>query len=600
MTAYLLNNYLPSPLSMRFHTLKYAFYFIVILVPSCSFSQTPLLERPITLRLNNEKISVVLDDIAKQGNFSFSYNSAIFDVNNRGDITVTNKPVHEVLNLIFKGIITYRVRGNYIILQRNNQEQQKRNVIISGYVIDKKTDIPLSNATIYDPKSLSSTISNQYGFYRIKLDVSELPVKLTVSKADYEKQSLLIKSDRTNYEIIELTPIAKEIIFVPPIEDNSMEQMDSVRNITNETNPEEAPIIPQFPDITDQNLFPTSPITDSTLYGSRWDKFKKKLGKLFVSRSQRINAQNVRDSLGQKIQVSILPFLGTNRLLSGSIKNDYSLNLLMGYSGGVRKLEVGGILNGVRNDVQGLQIAGVGNIVGGSVFGGQLSSTFNIAGYLDKGIQLSSGFNVIIRQSGGWQVSPVNFAHRVVEGGKQIGFINISDSTDTVPIGFLSFVGSNDGYKRLELLVDENQTANFSFKTGVQKFYNILALHYNFTRKQEIFGIGYGIGRAYELGKEWMFNTDLTANILVEYDDFNPNLATLWKLDLNFEKQIARNAAVTFGPSVKYLIINEYNSSTWATKPFSKIPPYKSIASTANSTFWIGFQMGIRIRSRRN
>lgn len=587
---------------MKFHTLKYVLYFIVLFMPLRLVAQTPLLERPITLRLNNEKISVVLESIAKQGNFSFSYNSDIFDVNNRGDITVSNKPVREVLNLIFKGIISYKVRGNYIILQRNNQKASPKTIIISGYVIDTKTDKPLSKTTIYDPKSLSSTISNQYGFYRISLSVSNLPIKLMISKADYEKRIITIKSAQNSYEDVELTPIVSHAIDLPIYDDNSIEKRDSHINqdLSLENKPVIKPIAPPFPDITDQNIFPTSPILDSTLYDSRWDEFKKKLGKIFVSRSQRINAQNVDDSLGQKFQVSLLPFLGTNRLLSGSIKNDYSVNILMGYSGGVRKLEVGGILNGVRNDVQGLQLAGVGNIVGGGVLGGQLSSTFNIAGYLDRGIQLSLGFNVVIRESGGWQISPLNFAHRIVEGGKQIGFINISDSTDTVPIGFLSFVGSGNGYKRLELSADENQTTIFSFKTGVRKFYNILAVHYNFTRKQEIFGLGYGIGRAYELGKSWMLNTDLTTNILVEYDAFSPNVASMWKLDVSFEKQIARNAAVTFGPSIKYLIIDEYNSSAWTAKPFNKIPSYNAISSTSNSVFWIGFQMGIRLRSRRS
>lgn len=587
---------------MTFHPLKYIFYFIVFSMPFCSISQTPLLERPITLRLNNEKISVVLDYISKQGNFSFSYNSAIFDVNNRGDITVQNKPVREVLNLIFKGIITYKIRGNYIILQKNNQKESPKTIILSGYIIDTQTDKPLSKATIYDPKSLSSTISNQYGFYRIKLNVSNLPAKLMITKADYEKRIFVLKSEINTYEDIELTPIIHKPIDIPVYEDNSIEKKDFHINqdFSLENKPITLPVVPLFPDITDQNLFPTSPIIDSTLYDSRWDEFKKKVGVIFVSRSQRINAQNVNDSLGRKFQVSLLPFLGTNRLLSGSIKNDYSLNLLMGYSGGVRKLEVGGILNGVRNDVQGLQVAGVGNIVGGAVLGGQISSTFNIAGFLTSGIQLSSGFNVIIRESAGWQLSFVNFAHKVVKGGKQIGFINIADSTDTVPIGFLSFVGSGNGYKRLELSVDENQTASFSFKTGVKKFYNVLALHYNFTRKQEIFGVGYGIGRAFELKNSWMLNTDLTANALIEYDDLSPNIATLWKLDISFERQIARNAAITFGPSIKYLDINEYNSSSWISKPFSKIPTYKTISSTTNSTFWIGFQMGLRIRSKRN
>ena len=587
---------------MKLYPLKYFFYFIVFFMPFCSLSQMPLLELPITLRLNNEKISVVLDNISKQGNFSFSYNSAIFDVNNRGDITVQNKPVREVLNLIFKGIITYKVRGNYIILQRNNQKEFSKTIILSGYIIDTQTDKPLSKATVYNPKSLSSTISNQYGFYRIKLNVSNLPIKLVITKADYEKRIFAIKSVFNIYEDIELTPIIYKSIDIPIYEDNSIEKKDNYINqdLSLENKPIIQPITPPFPDITDQNLFPTTPIIDSTLYENRWDEFKKKVGIIFVSRSQRINAQNVDDSLSRKFQISLLPFLGTNRLLSGSIKNDYSLNLLMGYSGGVRKLEVGGILNGVRNDVQGLQVAGVGNIIGGSVLGGQISSTFNIAGYLENGIQLSSGFNVIVKESAGWQISPINFAHRVVKGGKQIGFINISDSTDTVPIGLLSFVGSGNGYKRLEFSVDENQTASFSFKTGVKKFYNVLALHYNFTRKQEIFGLGYGIGRAFEVGNSWMLNTDLTANALVEYDDLNPNVATMWKLDISFEKQIARNVAVTFGPSIKYLNINEYNYSSWTAKPFNKIPTYKTISSSINSTVWIGFQMGLRIRSRRN
>jgi len=571
-------------------------------MPFRPLAQIPLLERPITLRLNNEKISFVLESIAKQGNFSFSYNSAIFDINYRGDITVTDKPVREVLSLIFKGIISYKVRGNYIILQRNNHKDSPKTIILSGYLIDRNTDRPLSRATVYDPKSLSSTVSNEYGFYRIKLSSNYLPAKLLITKADYKTRIIQVKPGQATNEVIALTPIFYPAIEPSIYDDNSIEKKEFHfrQDLALENKSDRQPTAPPFPDITDQNLFPTSLIFDPNLYQNRWDEFKKKLGKILVIRSQRINAQNVEDSLGQKFQVSVLPFFGTNRLLSGSIKNDYSVNILMGYSGGVRKLEMGGILNGVRNDVQGLQLAGLGNIVGGGVMGGQLSSTFNIAGHLDRGIQLSLGFNAVISASAGWQIAPINFAHRVVEGGKQIGFINISDSTETVPIGFLSFVGSVNGYKRLELSTDENQMTSFSFKTGVRKFYNILAVHYNFTRKQEIFGLGYGIGRAYELRKSWMLNTDLTSNVVVEYDAFSPNLALLWKLDIGFEKQIARNAAVTFGPSIKYLIIDQYNSSVWTAKPFNKIPSYKPISSTTNSVFWIGFQMGIRLRSRRS
>ena len=93
-------------------------------------------------------------------------------------------------------------------------------------------------------------------------------------------------------------------------------------------------------------------------------------------------------------------------------------------------------------------------------------------------------------------------------------------------------------------------------------------------------------------------NTDLTTNLLIEYDELNPNVGSLYKFDISFEKQIARNAAITFGPSLKYLKINEYNLSSWQAKPFNKIPNYQNIAASATSTLWIGFQMGLRIRSR--
>ena len=563
-----------------------------------SFAQTPILERPVTLKVSNEKISNVLEIIAKQGSFSFSYNSDILDGNTRISLWVINKPVREVLNQIFRGIINFKVRKQYVILQKSEAEIVKRSLILSGYVYDTKTDNPLEKVSIYDRKSLISAVTNQYGFYRIKLFVSQLPIELIISKPDYYQEEILIKTDKNVYENIGLNRFKKAYKFVPTVEDNSMEQMDSIRNLSLIPRKEITINEPEFTDITDEILFPGSPIIDSTLYQSQFDKFKKTIGKIFVPRSQRINAQNIRDSLSRGFQFSILPFLGTNRLLSGSIENKYSVNLLMGYSGGIQKLEVGGLINGVRRNMQGGQLALLGNIVGGTVSGLQASLLFNVAGQLKGGVQLNQNLNVVLKESSGWQIGTFNFAHKVVKGGKQIGLINVADSTETTPIGLLSFVGSGNGYKRLELAVDENQTGSFSFKTGVRKLYNILALHYNFTRKQEIFGFGYGIGRAYKLKNNWMLNTDITANILVEYDELNANLASLYKLDISFEKQIARKASITFGPSLKYLKISDYNITSWQAKPFNKIPNYRSLSSTEISTLWIGFQMGIRIRSK--
>src|SRR5690606_38989007 len=45
-----------------------------------------------------------------------------------------------------------------------------------------------------------------------------------------------------------------------------------------------------------------------------------------------INMRNIRDTLYRDFQVSFVPFVGTNEMLSGNVINDYSLNVLGGYS----------------------------------------------------------------------------------------------------------------------------------------------------------------------------------------------------------------------------------------------------------------------------
>lgn len=559
----------------------------------------PILERNISVRFTNDRISEVLDAIADEGGFNFSYNSNIIEGDRRIDLAVTNRPVRDVLKQIFGTSINYKVRGQYVILQKNTTLTQNLHFILSGYVVSPDEGIKLPDASIYDKTSLASSVSNQYGFYKIKLSTRKFPIRLSISKPGYEHQVIWIKNTQNDYLNIELTPEKKPIIYETPFDDNSIEQMEAFKRKHQESIPVFKDNRPPFVDAAgDESFHPVYISADTLAYRTDWERFKKEVERIFVGRNQRINALNINDTLDQKLQVSLLPFLGTNKLLSASIRNDFSINILMGYAGGVRKLEVGGLLNGIHHDVEGVQIAGIGNVVGGEVRGLQLSGLLNITGNLGRGLQLNGGINVVADRANGWQIGLVNFAQNVDKKGKQIGLLNISETTESTPFGLLSFVSSSDGYKRLELTVDENETGSVTFKTGVRKFYNILTIGYNFLRSRELFSAGYGIGRAYELKYGWMLNTDLIANAMVEYDAFNPNVGTLLKFDISFEKQIAKNAAITFGPSLKALFIDRYNISTWQSKPFGRMPTYAPIFATDHSTFWLGFQMGLRIRSK--
>lgn len=232
------------------------------------------------------------------------------------------------------------------------------------------------------------------------------------------------------------------------------------------------------------------------------------------------------------MQISILPYFGTNAMESDEVVNRFSLNMLWGMNGGVEGVEVGLLFNQVIKDVQGVQVAGLGSHVGGHVSGTQASGLFNINRGRLKGVQAAGLFNISgeaeavqaaglfnisrggfvgTQASGLFNVSTgpsegaqaaglfnysrgaagsqhaalfniagdvektqtsglVNVAKRVQ--GNQLALINVADTVSGLPIGLFSFI--KNGYNRFELSSNDALFANASFKLGARAFYNVL------------------------------------------------------------------------------------------------------------------------------
>ena len=631
---------------------RYAITFLLgicLLVTSSKIqAQSPVLERQISLKRYDEKLSIILDEIAKLGNVSFSYNSNLFDENQRVDLVVQNKSIKEALTILFKGNMLLKVKGSYIILVKKSVPSNV-SFTISGFISNERNRAKISNVSIYDKKSLTASISEGNGFYRIRLPSRYLPIRLNISATGFYTEYIWIRNASDLSINIALSPIQKVPIRMEsfPLDDNDFPTLKEPKDTI--VAPPRITILrteDAIPDSTNEMAFPIF-VEDNIQERDLWRKLKKRFEQLMVNRSQHIHAQNVTDTLYRNTQVSVLPFLGTNKSLSGSITNNVSLNLIAGYAGSVEKLELGLGINIIRSNTNGLQIAGFGNIVGEKTKGVQIGGFFNTnlgnldgisiagatvhswqhvkgfqaAGALNiihkslNGVQFSTGINVlgtlnqggqiaglanfVFKESNGLQLGMLNFAHKVSSRGKQIGILNIVDSTESTPIGLLSLVGRSLGYKRLEALIDEGQGANFYFKTGVPKFYNIFTLGYNFIRTKNTINLGYGFGRAYNLNRSWMANSDLTASIIAEQRDaISYNLGSLLKLAIGFEKQSAKYSSITFGPCLKALIVDKANSSYANGRPFQQIPTYNPLRYTDGFTLWFGFEMGFRLLQR--
>lgn len=590
-------------------------FLLLVGIAVISFGQnkpTPILERKITVDFVNEKLTAALARIAQQGDFSFSYNSALVDGNQEITIDAKGKPVREILNEIFKGTINYKEKGSHLILTKAPPVKTSSTTaifIISGYVEDKASGERVPDASVYEKTTLVSAVTNEFGYYKIKLDKDEKAVALSVSKRNYKDTLVMVTAPGNQYVNIAIDPIGEDSVKVTAsIKTDSVKQEEKM----------------EFP------------------YESE------------------VNVQNIHDTLYREVQISLLPFVGSNGRLSGNVINDYSINIFGGYSLGTRKIELGFFFNTDRGDVSFLQIAGFGNLVGGNVYGIQAAGFFNanqgetkaiqwagfananlgeargvqIAGFANaniksadgvllagfanfangksQGVQVAGFGNVQIGDYTGSQIAGFsNIATHNIHGsqvsaffnyarkvrGTQIGVFNYADTLGGVPIGLLSFV--NHGYHKIEIAADEIFYTNLSFRTGVHRFYNILhaGLKPESTTgaKETVWTFGYGLGTAPKLTRWLDLNIDLTADH-VNKGGFTNELSLLNKLSVGFDMKLTKKMSLTMGATLNaYLTKNTYTDYPVLFTEFTpKIISERNYGNDVNLKMWWGGKVGLR------
>lgn len=602
-------------------------------------SEAPPLERVITVTFNNEKLDDALRKLSQRGVFVFSYNPSIFDASRLVNGAYMNKTVREILNDIFQGTIQYKERGRYVILTRADVRAAapKDAVKLSGYIIDESTGQRLSDVSVYDPVTLSSAVTDKYGYFEIEID----------------------------------KPTANDIILAV----NKLNYADTVVALPAEG-----------------NFFLNIPIKESTdKIATVADSVAQKIKRFWrglIKRERDANIRNIQDTLYRKVQMSLVPFVGTNHKLSGNVVNNYSLNLLGGYSQGTRKLEIGGLFNIDRGRVHGVQVGGVFNGAGetvkgvqigglvnanldsmkggqfaglvnmnwrsatgftgagainfihgdsrgvsmaglgnftlgaqrgphfGGVFnfatkdvkiaqaagvlnfalgetrGAQLGGALNIAIDDIRGAQVAGALNVATGTVRGAQVSGVmNYATRVK--GVQLGLVNIADSVRGMQLGFFSF--AMKGYHALEVSAEDIFYLNLAFRTGTRSFYNIFTTGLRPNESDSsVWSFGYGVGTAPRVYRKLYLNIDVTANQIVKGNDVEA-LNMLNKLYLGFDYQVSKFFAITAGATLNvYITENDYHKYPDIFVDYTPDFFQERLTDNHLAQLWWGAKVGVR------
>nr|MBI1229259.1 hypothetical protein [Cytophagales bacterium] len=533
-------------------------------------------------------IRQALDQVAAGRDFYFSYASSLIGVDARLPVERYSGTVKDFLTLALGTAYDYKEIPGYIIIRyapgmldvAADIENSEKQTTIKGYIKDYQTQESIAFVSIYERSQLISTMSNQQGYFEIKLKNPQSSLWVTLSKENYRDTTFMI---------------------LPTVD------------IKAKTMPQRLRFSPQSGNVD---------MVEGSFFG-----------RLFIGFRQRIQRINLGGFLGESpYQMSLVPGVGSQGMFSSQMVNNFSLNLIGGYSAGTEGFETAGIFNINQQNAKGFQVAGVANMVGGGMEGMQVAGLYNIvlqkangfqvaglynrtksgsqglqvaglynrtdsgsqhqiAGLFNKtdtsdGVQIAGLWNYSSARAGALQLAGlINYSHGAVDrqvGGLvnratyvrafQLGFINVADSSN-YPIGLLNFIAN--GKKSLSAAMDESGALQLSFRSGGRKLYGVLGLGYFPTNSQTPAAYDVGVGvyliekRTFSLDTEWV-NRVLT--------DFRSRSDFVASFRLLPAYKMSPKTKVFLGPTLNFAVLDQ--------SPDSKLPGQKLVEYTSHTNVY--------------
>lgn len=372
------------------HCGRLALLCLLLAVANTGWAQRNIAERSITLSMQQVSVEKALAKIAEQGNFRFSYNADLIPVDSIVSINAHKQTVGKLVQELFAGSIVPRVVGQHMILKpapKKAKEQSEKVFVVRGTIKHARTGKPIRNASVFADNRKFATLTDADGNYELTIETEQKYTGISVSRRSFLDTVVVIRPAEQELNVL-LLPVPENLQKVPTREFSGEEiEPEPIRTV------EELAIV-----------------------------------KFMVPERQRLLNLNFDDFLTEiPAQISLVPNLGTNRLVSGSVENNFSLNVLAGYSYAVKGLEVGGLVNVTRTNMRGFQVAGFGNVVGGKVRGVQAAGFFNNCRGSLHGAQVAGFTNIALDTMRGVQVAGFsNIMHGYMEGGQVAGFTNIA------------------------------------------------------------------------------------------------------------------------------------------------------------------------------
>lgn len=139
-----------------------------------------VMDKKISIEVKNESIASILEKITTQAQVFFSYDAALVEADRKINLSVTDKTIKEILDLLFDLTFEYKVLEEQVIITRPEAQPVKKKEIDSdnvrpkiisfkGRVIDREEKDVLPYTSISILQSNIGTISNNDGDFELKI-----------------------------------------------------------------------------------------------------------------------------------------------------------------------------------------------------------------------------------------------------------------------------------------------------------------------------------------------------------------------------------------------------------------------------------------------
>lgn len=325
--------------------------------------------------VNRQQIGAVLKKISGNGNFNFVYNNQTIPADSVISVASYQGTIYNFLNNVLGPDYEFKEVPGYIVLRHaprklyltaDVNKDPGTQMVVKGRVTDATDGRKLSHVSIYERNLLVSTLTDEQGDFTLKLNSWSGTILLIATKENYRDTSLFVLQDV---------------------------------NITSKSAKKH------------YEYYPDGEQTGGS--------FQRSFARWFISSKQMIQNLNLGGFFAfSPYQISLVPGLSSHGMYNSQVIDNVSLNVIGGYTAGIKGVELGGVFNINRSNVGFVQMAGVFNIVGGNA----------------KGVQGAGIYNQVLNNTGGVQLAGVANKVKSFKGMQAAGVTNTADSAAGVQV----------------------------------------------------------------------------------------------------------------------------------------------------------------------